>query len=79
MQGLPSEDLEGSQPLPTNSPEGSLHQSEVQDVATPPVERTNSLERLRITNSREDFRLPPHSERRIVRVNSSGDIVVQSS
>jgi hypothetical protein len=44
MQGLPPEDLKGSQPLPTNSSEGSPQQSEVQDVATPPVERTNSLE-----------------------------------
>jgi hypothetical protein len=45
MQGLPPEDLEGSQPLPTNSLEGSPQQSEVQDVATPQVERTISLER----------------------------------
>jgi hypothetical protein len=44
MQGLPPEDLEGSQPLPTNPPEGSPQQSEVQDVSTPQVERTNSLE-----------------------------------
>jgi hypothetical protein len=44
MQGLPPEYLEGSQPLPTKSPEGSPQQSEVQDVATPPEERTNSLE-----------------------------------
>jgi hypothetical protein len=44
MKGLPPEDLEGSQPLPTNSPEGSPQQSEFQDVATPQVERTNSLE-----------------------------------
>jgi hypothetical protein len=55
MQGLPLEDMEGSQPLPTNSLEGSPQQSEVQDVATPQVEITNSLERFRITNSREDF------------------------
>jgi len=79
MQGLPPKNLEGSQPLPTNSPEGSPQQSEVQDIATPQVERTNSLEWFRITNSREDFRLPPDSERRIVQVNSSRDIVVQSS
>jgi hypothetical protein len=44
MQGLPLEDLEGSHPFPTNSPEGSPQQSEVQDVSTPPMERTNSLE-----------------------------------
>jgi hypothetical protein len=44
MQGLPLENMEGSQPFPINSPEGSPQQSEVQDVATPQVERTNSLE-----------------------------------
>jgi hypothetical protein len=44
MQGLPPENLEGSQPLPTSSPEGSPQQSEVQDVTTPQVERTDSLE-----------------------------------
>jgi hypothetical protein len=44
MQGLPLEDLEGSQPFPSKSPEVSPQQSEVQDVATPTVERTNSLE-----------------------------------
>jgi hypothetical protein len=44
MQALPLEDLEGSQPLPTNSLEGSPQHSEVQDVSTPQVERTNSLE-----------------------------------
>jgi hypothetical protein len=48
MQGLPPEDLEGSQPLPTNPPEGSPQQSEVQDVSTPQVERTNSLERFEL-------------------------------
>jgi hypothetical protein len=55
MQGLPLEDLEGSQPLPTNSPEGSSQQSEFQYVSTPQVEITNSLEWFRITNSREEF------------------------
>jgi hypothetical protein len=44
MQGLLPEDLEGSQPFPTSSLEGSPQQSEVQDVATAQVERTNSLE-----------------------------------
>jgi hypothetical protein len=44
MQGLPLENLEGSQTLPTNSPEGSPQQSEVQDIATPQVERNDSLE-----------------------------------
>jgi hypothetical protein len=76
MQGLPLEDLEGSQPFPTNSSEGSTQQSEVQDVATPQVERTNSLEWFQITNSREDFQLPLDSMRRIVRVDSSREIVV---
>jgi hypothetical protein len=79
MKGLPPEDLEGSQPLPTNPLEGSPQQSEVQDIDTPQVERTNSLEWLGITNSQEDFQLPTDSERHIVRVNSSGDIIVQSS
>ena len=44
MQGLPPKDMEGSQPLPTNSSEGSSQQSEVQDIATPRVERTDSLD-----------------------------------
>ena len=44
MQGLPPENMEGSQSFLTNSPEGSPQQSEVQDVATAQVERTNSLE-----------------------------------
>ena len=66
MQGLPQENMEGSQPLSTKSPQGTPQQSEVQDVTTSQVERTNSLERFEITNSREDVRLPPNSERRIV-------------
>jgi hypothetical protein len=44
MQGLPTENMEGSQPLPTNSPEGSPQQSEVQDVTTPQMEINDSLE-----------------------------------
>ena len=44
MQGLPPENLEGSQPLHTNSLEGSPQQSKVQDVTTPQVERNDSLE-----------------------------------
>jgi hypothetical protein len=66
MQGLPPENMEGSQPLPTSSVEGSPQQSEFQDVTTPQVEITNSLERFRITNSQEDFRLHPNSERWIM-------------
>jgi hypothetical protein len=42
------------------------------------VERTDSLERFQITNTREDFQLHPDSERRIMRVNSSRDLVVLS-
>jgi hypothetical protein len=79
MQGLSLEHLEGSQPLPTSSPEGSPQQSEVQDVTTPQVERTDSLEHFRITNTREDFQLHPNSERQFMRLNSSGDLVVVSS
>jgi len=45
MQGLPPEDMEGSQSFPTKSLEASPQQSEVQDIDTPPVERTNSLEK----------------------------------
>ena len=70
MQGLPPEDLEGSQTFPTTPPEGSPQQSEVQDTATPWVEGSDSL---------ETFRIPHSSERRILRVNSFGDIVAKSS
>jgi hypothetical protein len=55
MQGLSLENLEGSQPLPISTPEGSPWQSEVTVVTTPQVERTDSLEHFRITNTREDF------------------------
>ena len=79
MQGLSPEHLEGSQPLPTSSPEGSPWQSEVPAVTTPQVEWTVSLEHFWITNTQEDFRLHPDSERQIMRVNSSGDLVVVSS
>jgi hypothetical protein len=79
MQGLPPENMEGSQPMPTSSPEESPQQSEVEDVTTPQVERTDSLERFQITNSREEFRIHSDSERRIMRVNSFGDLVVLSS
>jgi hypothetical protein len=63
MQGLSPEHLDGSQPLPTATPEGSPGQSEATVVTTPQVERTDSLERFRITNTREDFRLPSDSQR----------------
>jgi hypothetical protein len=44
MQGLSPEHLDGSQPLPTNTPEGSPQQSEATVVTTPQVESTDSLE-----------------------------------
>ena len=93
MQGLSQEHLNGSQPLPTSTPEGSPHQSEVpvvtpphvdtsevQDVSTPPpqVERTDSLEDFRITNTREDYRIRC-GERPFVRLNSSDETIVTSS
>jgi hypothetical protein len=55
MQGLSPEHLEGSQPFPTSTPEGSPRQSKSTVITTPQVEGTNSLERFRITNTREDF------------------------
>jgi hypothetical protein len=76
MQGLSLEHLEGSQPLPTSTLEGSPRQSEVSVVTRPQVERTHSLEHFRITNTREDFRLHPDSERRFMHANSSGDLIV---
>jgi hypothetical protein len=76
MQGLSPEHLEGSQPLPTSTPEGSPRQSEVPIITTSQVERTDSLEHFRITNTREDFRLHPNSERRFMRANSSRDLIV---
>jgi hypothetical protein len=48
MQGLSPEHIEGSQPLPTSTPEGSPRQSEVTVVTTPQVERTDSLKHFRI-------------------------------
>jgi hypothetical protein len=79
MQGLSPEHLYGSQPLPTGTPEGSPRQSEVTVVTTPQVERANSLEPFQITNTREDFRLHPGSERLFMRPNSSEELVVTSS
>jgi hypothetical protein len=79
MQGLSLEHLEGSQPLPTSTPEGSPRQSEVTIVTTPQVEHTDSLEHFRITNTREEFRLHRDSERPFMRLNSFGDLVVTSS
>jgi hypothetical protein len=62
MQGLSLDHMDGSQPLPIGTPEGSPRQSEVTVVTTPQVERTDSLEPFRITNNREDFLLHPGSE-----------------
>jgi hypothetical protein len=80
MQGLSPEHLDESQPLPTTTPEVSPRQSEVPNISTPPpqVERTDSPEPFRITNTREDFRIH-RGERPFVRLNSSGDVVVTSS
>jgi hypothetical protein len=44
MQGLSPEHLEGSQPLPTSTPEGSPQKSEVPVITTLQVECTDSLE-----------------------------------
>jgi hypothetical protein len=79
MQGLSPENLEGSQPLPTSTLEGSPRQSEVTVVTTPQVERTDSLEHFRITNTQEDFRLHCDSERPFMQLNSFGDLVFTSS
>jgi hypothetical protein len=70
MQGLSPEHLDGSQPLPTSTPKGSPHQSEVPVVTpphmeisdvlvvtTPQVESTDSLEPFQITKTREDYRI----------------------
>jgi hypothetical protein len=93
MQGLSLEHLDDSQPSPTGTPEGSPHQTAV-PVVTPPhgetsdvpvvttpspqVERTDSLEDFRITNTREDYRIC-RGERPFVRLNSSDEAVVTSS
>jgi hypothetical protein len=78
MQGLSPEHLDGSQPLPTATPEGSPRQGETTVVTTPQVESTESLEPFRVTNTREDFRIR-RGERPFVRLNSSGELVVTSS
>jgi hypothetical protein len=80
MQGLPLEDPEGSQPLPTNPPEGSPQQSEVQDNIPSQAERTDSLDNFRIvSDSLDAFRIPPGYERHILRLNSSRELVVDTS
>jgi hypothetical protein len=91
MQGLSPEHLDGSQPLPTSTPESSPHQSEVPVVTpphvetsevpvvtTPQVESTESLEPFRITNTIEDYRICC-GEQPFVQLNSSGEAVVTSS
>jgi hypothetical protein len=65
--------------LPTGTPEGSPPQSESTIITTPQVERTDSLEPFRITNTREDFRLHRGSEQPFMRLNSSRELVVTSS
>jgi hypothetical protein len=79
MQGLSPEHLEGSQPLPTSTPGGSPRKSvpsEVPVVTTPQVEHTDSLECFCITNTQEEFRINPDSERHYMRVDSFGDLIV---
>jgi hypothetical protein len=71
MQGLSPEHLDGSQPLPTTTPEDFPQQGEAAVVTTPQVESTESLEPFRVTNTREDFRIL-HGERPFVQLNSSG-------
>lgn len=78
MHGLSPKHLDGSQPLPTATLEGSPWQGEAAVVTTPQVESTESLEPFRITNTREDFRIR-RGERPFVRLNSSGELVVTSS
>jgi hypothetical protein len=78
MQGLSPENLEGSQPLPTATLEGSPRHGETIVVTTPQVESTESLEPFRVTNTREDFRIC-RGERPFVQLNSSGELVVTSS
>jgi hypothetical protein len=78
MKGLSPEYLEGSQPLSTTTPGVSPTLSEATVVTTPQVERTDSLECFRITNTREDFRLPSDSQRPFRRLNFSGELVVTS-
>jgi hypothetical protein len=62
MKGLSPEHLEGSQPFPTSTPGVSPMLSEATVITTPQVEQNDSLERFRITNTREDFRLPSNSQ-----------------
>jgi hypothetical protein len=70
MQGLSPKHMNDSQPSPTSTPEGSPHQTEVPVVTpphretsdvtivtTPQVERIDSLEPFRITNTREDYHI----------------------
>jgi hypothetical protein len=93
MQGLSPKHLDDSQSSPTGTPEGSPHHTEV-PVVTPPhretsdvpvvttpppqVERTDSLEDFRITNTREDYRIR-RGEQPFVRLNSSDEAIGTSS
>jgi hypothetical protein len=66
MQGLPSEDSEGYQPLLPNSPEGPPEGVVDHEVASK-VGRTHSLEGFQIvSDSLEDFRLPVNSALSVV-------------
>jgi hypothetical protein len=79
MQGLSPEHLDDSQPFPIGTPKGSPRQSEATVVTTPQVERTDSLEPFRITNTREEFQIHRGSEQPFMRLNSSRELVVTSS
>jgi hypothetical protein len=80
MQGISPEDLVGYQPFPNNPPEVSPQQSEFQDTVTSQEEGSTYLESFRIIyDSVEAFRIPPGYERRILRLNSSGELVVDIS
>jgi hypothetical protein len=77
MQGLPPEEPEVSQPLHPNPLKDSPQQSEIQDHVPSQPENTDSLERFRIVSDPlEAFRLPLGYKRRILRLNSSGELVI---
>jgi hypothetical protein len=79
MKGLPSKDLEVSQPFLPNPREESPQQSETQDHVPSQAERTDSLESFRIVfDSLDAFCLPLGYERCILRLKSSGELVVDT-
>jgi len=79
MQGLPLEDPKVSQPLPPNPLEDSPQESEIHDYIPSHLERTNSLESFQIvSDSLDAFCLPPGYKRCILRLNLSGEIIVDT-